>query len=127
MESPVTVVDQETENMDNSNSECIHIFSFFAGSDLNSFRHGQMGAYNFVILDKNSASPIIERLDPEQVTEARLAAFFCSYGQVTFSFFPFHRLMELELKKMFDTVQSIHDEMFYLRERNAAMAFEAFL
>ncbi|KAL3654254.1 hypothetical protein CASFOL_003935 [Castilleja foliolosa] len=26
-------------------------------------------------------------------------------------------LMELELKKMFDTVQSIHDEMLYLRER----------
>ncbi|KAG8383071.1 hypothetical protein BUALT_Bualt05G0146500 [Buddleja alternifolia] len=25
--------------------------------------------------------------------------------------------MEIELKKMFDTVQSIHDEMFYLRER----------
>lgn len=25
--------------------------------------------------------------------------------------------MELELKKLFDTVTSIHDEMFYLRER----------
>ncbi|KAL3819507.1 hypothetical protein ACJIZ3_005412 [Penstemon smallii] len=30
-------------------------------------------------------------------------------------------LMELELKKMFDTVQSIHDEMFYLREREQEM------
>ncbi|KAK4399825.1 Transmembrane emp24 domain-containing protein p24delta9 [Sesamum angolense] len=30
-------------------------------------------------------------------------------------------LMELELKKMFDTVQSIHDEMFYLREREEEM------
>lgn len=26
-------------------------------------------------------------------------------------------MMELELKKMYDTVASIHDEMFYLRER----------
>ena len=25
--------------------------------------------------------------------------------------------MELELKKLYDTVASIHDEMFYLRER----------
>lgn len=25
--------------------------------------------------------------------------------------------MELELKKLYDTVTSIHDEMFYLRER----------
>ncbi|KAL6567689.1 hypothetical protein OROGR_001357 [Orobanche gracilis] len=31
------------------------------------------------------------------------------------------QLMELELKKMFDTVQSIHDEMFYLREREEEM------
>ncbi|KAK6133656.1 hypothetical protein DH2020_032566 [Rehmannia glutinosa] len=30
-------------------------------------------------------------------------------------------LMEIELKKMFDTVQSIHDEMFYLREREEEM------
>ncbi|GAA0163213.1 vesicle coat protein [Lithospermum erythrorhizon] len=30
-------------------------------------------------------------------------------------------LMELELKKMFDTVQSIHDEMFYLRSREEEM------
>ncbi|XP_022881839.1 transmembrane emp24 domain-containing protein p24delta9-like [Olea europaea var. sylvestris] len=30
-------------------------------------------------------------------------------------------VMELELKKMFDTVQSIHDEMFYLREREEEM------
>ncbi|XP_073023038.1 transmembrane emp24 domain-containing protein p24delta7-like [Primulina eburnea] len=30
-------------------------------------------------------------------------------------------LMEIELKKMFDTVQSIHDEMFYLREREGEM------
>ncbi|KAL3840559.1 hypothetical protein ACJIZ3_025150 [Penstemon smallii] len=30
-------------------------------------------------------------------------------------------LMELELKKMFDTVQSIHDEMYYLREREEEM------
>lgn len=30
-------------------------------------------------------------------------------------------LMELELKKMFDVVQSIHDEMFYLREREEEM------
>ncbi|GFP87340.1 transmembrane emp24 domain-containing protein p24delta7 [Phtheirospermum japonicum] len=29
--------------------------------------------------------------------------------------------MELELKKMFDTVQLIHDEMFYLREREEEM------
>ncbi|KAL6543704.1 hypothetical protein OROGR_010201 [Orobanche gracilis] len=29
--------------------------------------------------------------------------------------------MELELKKMLDTVQSIHDEMFYLREREEEM------
>ncbi|XP_073300350.1 transmembrane emp24 domain-containing protein p24delta9-like [Primulina huaijiensis] len=29
--------------------------------------------------------------------------------------------MELELKKMFDTVQSIHDEMFFLREREEEM------
>ncbi|XP_073014530.1 transmembrane emp24 domain-containing protein p24delta7-like [Primulina eburnea] len=32
-------------------------------------------------------------------------------------------LMEIELKKMFDTVQSIHDEMFYLREREEEMQF----
>ncbi|KAL8035503.1 hypothetical protein ABFX02_12G100800 [Erythranthe guttata] len=30
-------------------------------------------------------------------------------------------LMELELKKMFDTVQSIHDEMYYLRGREDEM------
>ncbi|KAG6429739.1 hypothetical protein SASPL_107792 [Salvia splendens] len=30
-------------------------------------------------------------------------------------------LMEIELKKMLDTVQSIHDEMFYLREREEEM------
>ncbi|KAH6809865.1 emp24/gp25L/p24 family/GOLD family protein [Perilla frutescens var. frutescens] len=30
-------------------------------------------------------------------------------------------LMEIELKKMFDTVQSIHDEMYYLREREEEM------
>ncbi|KAK4430029.1 Transmembrane emp24 domain-containing protein p24delta9 [Sesamum alatum] len=30
-------------------------------------------------------------------------------------------LMELELKKMFDVVQSIHDEMYYLREREEEM------
>ncbi|KAL2484665.1 Transmembrane emp24 domain-containing protein p24 delta 7 [Abeliophyllum distichum] len=30
-------------------------------------------------------------------------------------------LMELELKKMFDVVQSINDEMFYLREREEEM------
>ncbi|KAG9133042.1 hypothetical protein Leryth_023724 [Lithospermum erythrorhizon] len=30
-------------------------------------------------------------------------------------------LMEVELKKMFDTVQSIHDEMFYLRSREEEM------
>lgn len=29
--------------------------------------------------------------------------------------------MELELKKMMDTVQSIHDEMFYLRKREVEM------
>lgn len=27
------------------------------------------------------------------------------------------QVMELELKKLEDTVKSIHDEMFYLRER----------
>ncbi|KAI5678981.1 hypothetical protein M9H77_09931 [Catharanthus roseus] len=30
-------------------------------------------------------------------------------------------MMELELKKMYETVQSIHDEMFYLREREEEM------
>lgn len=30
-------------------------------------------------------------------------------------------VMELELKKMFDTVQSIHEEMYYLREREEEM------
>ncbi|KAL2499919.1 Transmembrane emp24 domain-containing protein p24 delta 7 [Abeliophyllum distichum] len=30
-------------------------------------------------------------------------------------------VMELELKKLFDTVTSIHDEMFYLREREVEM------
>ncbi|KAL1569824.1 transmembrane emp24 domain-containing protein p24delta9-like [Salvia divinorum] len=30
-------------------------------------------------------------------------------------------LMEIELKKMLDTVQSIHDEMYYLREREEEM------
>ncbi|XP_058226307.1 transmembrane emp24 domain-containing protein p24delta9-like [Rhododendron vialii] len=30
-------------------------------------------------------------------------------------------VMELELKKMYDTVSSIHDEMFYLREREEEM------
>ncbi|KAK2994603.1 hypothetical protein RJ640_025657 [Escallonia rubra] len=30
-------------------------------------------------------------------------------------------VMELELKKLFDTVTSIHDEMFYLREREEEM------
>ncbi|KAL0318186.1 UNVERIFIED_CONTAM: Transmembrane emp24 domain-containing protein p24delta8 [Sesamum calycinum] len=30
-------------------------------------------------------------------------------------------LMELELKKMFDVVQSIHDEMYYLRAREEEM------
>ncbi|CAK9162939.1 unnamed protein product [Ilex paraguariensis] len=30
-------------------------------------------------------------------------------------------IMELELKKLFDTVTSIHDEMFYLREREDEM------
>nr|URM60700.1 HD-ZIP family protein [Gymnema sylvestre] len=30
-------------------------------------------------------------------------------------------LMELELRKMYDTVQSIHDEMFYLRQREEEM------
>ncbi|MED6148903.1 hypothetical protein PIB30_057430 [Stylosanthes scabra] len=30
-------------------------------------------------------------------------------------------IMEFELKKLFDTVQSIHDEMFYLREREEEM------
>ncbi|KAG6426249.1 hypothetical protein SASPL_110469 [Salvia splendens] len=30
-------------------------------------------------------------------------------------------LMEIELKKMLETVQSIHDEMFYLREREEEM------
>lgn len=30
-------------------------------------------------------------------------------------------MMELELKKLFDTVTSIHDEMFYLREREEEM------
>ncbi|XP_047957851.1 transmembrane emp24 domain-containing protein p24delta9-like [Salvia hispanica] len=30
-------------------------------------------------------------------------------------------LMEIELKKMLDTVQTIHDEMFYLREREEEM------
>ncbi|KAK1266858.1 Transmembrane emp24 domain-containing protein p24delta9 [Acorus gramineus] len=30
-------------------------------------------------------------------------------------------VMELELKKLMDTVQSIHDEMFYLREREEEM------
>ncbi|KAL2523077.1 Transmembrane emp24 domain-containing protein p24delta7 [Forsythia ovata] len=30
-------------------------------------------------------------------------------------------IMELELKKLFDTVTSIHDEMFYLREREVEM------
>ncbi|KAM2014752.1 hypothetical protein FF2_044570 [Malus domestica] len=29
--------------------------------------------------------------------------------------------MELELKKLYDTVSSIHDEMFYLREREEEM------
>lgn len=27
------------------------------------------------------------------------------------------QVMELELKKLYDTVSSIHQEMFYLRER----------
>lgn len=31
--------------------------------------------------------------------------------------------MELELKKLYDTVASIHDEMFYLRERYGMSAF----
>ncbi|KAL1338140.1 hypothetical protein HN51_032821 [Arachis hypogaea] len=30
-------------------------------------------------------------------------------------------VMEFELKKLYDTVQSIHDEMFYLREREEQM------
>nr|GMD84585.1 transmembrane emp24 domain-containing protein p24delta9-like [Ipomoea batatas] len=30
-------------------------------------------------------------------------------------------VMEMELKKMYETVQSIHDEMFYLREREEEM------
>ncbi|KAL2335486.1 hypothetical protein Fmac_016699 [Flemingia macrophylla] len=30
-------------------------------------------------------------------------------------------VMEFELKKLYDTVQSIHDEMFYLREREEEM------
>ncbi|KAF8378718.1 hypothetical protein HHK36_030067 [Tetracentron sinense] len=30
-------------------------------------------------------------------------------------------VMELELKKLFDTITSIHDEMFYLREREEEM------
>lgn len=30
-------------------------------------------------------------------------------------------MMEVELKKMYETVQSIHDEMFYLREREEEM------
>ncbi|KAK3026242.1 hypothetical protein RJ639_040527 [Escallonia herrerae] len=30
-------------------------------------------------------------------------------------------VMELELKKLFDTITSIHDEMFYLREREKEM------
>ncbi|MCE3050438.1 hypothetical protein HAX54_047213 [Datura stramonium] len=30
-------------------------------------------------------------------------------------------LMELELKKMYENVQNIHDEMFYLREREEEM------
>lgn len=35
-----------------------------------------------------------------------------------FTFFSrFLQGMELELKKLEDTVKSIHDEMFYLRER----------
>lgn len=29
--------------------------------------------------------------------------------------------MEVELKKLYDTVKSIHDEMFYLREREEQM------
>lgn len=37
--------------------------------------------------------------------------------------FSCHQLMELELKKMFDVVQSIHDEMFYLRERWTKLKF----
>lgn len=32
-----------------------------------------------------------------------------------FFYFFEHQLMELELKKMFDTVSTIHEEMFYLR------------
>ncbi|XP_047966067.1 transmembrane emp24 domain-containing protein p24delta8-like, partial [Salvia hispanica] len=31
------------------------------------------------------------------------------------------QLMEIELKKMLDTVQTIHDEMYYLREREEEM------
>ncbi|XP_057775053.1 transmembrane emp24 domain-containing protein p24delta7-like [Salvia miltiorrhiza] len=38
-----------------------------------------------------------------------------------FLFSPWDQLMEIELKKMFDTVQSIHDEMYYLREREEEM------
>lgn len=29
--------------------------------------------------------------------------------------------MEIELKKMFDTVQNIHNEMYYLRERRVKL------
>ncbi|KRH13540.1 hypothetical protein GLYMA_15G247000v4 [Glycine max] len=31
------------------------------------------------------------------------------------------QVMEFELKKLYDTVLSIHDEMFYLREREEEM------
>ncbi|KAJ0038490.1 hypothetical protein Pint_23582 [Pistacia integerrima] len=39
----------------------------------------------------------------------------------TFSSFSLCQVMELELKKLFDTVDSIHQEMFYLRERESEM------
>ncbi|KAF3538633.1 hypothetical protein F2Q69_00024343 [Brassica cretica] len=31
------------------------------------------------------------------------------------------KMMELSVKRLFDTVESIHDEMYYLRDREAEM------
>ncbi|PRQ53513.1 hypothetical protein RchiOBHm_Chr2g0167341 [Rosa chinensis] len=79
------------------------------------FTAAETGDYSvcFWVVDHKPPTTVTIDFDWKTGVEAKDWSKVAKKGQI--------EMMELELKKLFDTVTSIHDEMFYLREREEEM------
>ncbi|XP_004304281.1 PREDICTED: transmembrane emp24 domain-containing protein p24delta9 [Fragaria vesca subsp. vesca] len=79
------------------------------------FTAAETGDYSacFWVIDHKPKATVIIDFDWKTGVAAKDWSKVAKKGQI--------ELMELELKKLFDTVMAIHDEMFYLREREEEM------